>query len=96
MFHDEVYRASPVPTTETFADVLGWRYAERRSFLVVKRAQSDIVYTSFAECYEVGNDFDDIGAVEDFVYSGLVYHGTDVFMPTKVRYLIGCSKPYRQ
>lgn len=74
MFHDKMHGTAPFPTTETFTDVFRRGNAERGGFLVVEGAQTNIVHAPFSQGDEVRNDFDNIGAVEDFIYGGLVYH----------------------
>ena len=53
VLHNETDRVTSLATTKTVAGATCWRDNERRSFLIVKRAQSLIVAAAAAQCHKL-------------------------------------------
>lgn len=74
MFHDEMDHISSFSTAEAFTQSLAGRDAERGRFLVVERAQSDVVHSPSAKCDKFGYYIYYLCRIQYPVYGGLVYH----------------------
>ena len=44
----------------------------------MKGTTTDIVYTSFFEADEVGNNLVNVGSIENLLYGGLIDHGAKI------------------
>ena len=74
MLHEERHRSTALPTGETMTDILGGRDHERGGCIIVKRTQSLIVDTCFAQCHKLAHHIHDVGSIDDLVYRRPVNH----------------------
>ena len=73
VFHDESHRVASFSATEAFEDVSGRIDVERRRFLLVKRAHSDEVGSTFAQRHEFAHHVFDACRLDNLVY-GLAWN----------------------
>jgi hypothetical protein len=60
MVHQKTDGVAAAATTKTFIDLLGRGNGKRGRFFVVKRAETEVIGTSFFEFDEAADDIDDI------------------------------------
>ena len=85
VLHDEIDRAAPLAAREALANALGSGHIERGSPVVMERTEPHIVSATVFQCHEVAHDINNVGRINDFVYSSSINHEIYPFVKTKVR-----------
>jgi hypothetical protein len=68
MLHDETDRIAAAATSKTLVQLLRRRYGKRRSLLVMKRAEAEVVAAPFFEFHETAYYIYNVQPVENLLY----------------------------
>lgn len=78
MFHQKSDGITAFSTTEAFVNLFRRRYSKRRCFFVVKRANTEVIGSSFFEFYKGADDFNDIDPALNLLYGMLRNQGLKI------------------
>jgi hypothetical protein len=68
MLHDKADRITAFAATKTFVDLLAGRHGKGGCFLIVKRAEAQVIGTPSFQFYKTSDHIEDIGAAHDLLY----------------------------
>jgi hypothetical protein len=84
MLHYKVDRIASLAAPEAFIDPFYRRYGERRSFFVMKRAETKIVDTPAFKVNKLPHHIQYLGGIKDFI-NGFVWYQNRLLLIPKLR-----------
>ena len=78
MLHNEVDGIASFAAAEAFVDTLGGGYVEGGGFLVVERAEADVVRASLFQADAIGDDVLYVGCVTYLLYGRWINHTAQI------------------
>jgi hypothetical protein len=79
MFHQEADGVSAAPAAKAFVDFLAGRYGKGRGFLVVERAEAEVIRAPLFEPHKFSYHIDDVNTRKDFLYRLLGNQGRAMY-----------------
>ena len=74
MLHNEADTIAAFATAKTFVDLFSGRDRERRRFLIMKWAETEVIGASFLQFYKFTYHIKNIDTAENLLYGSLCYH----------------------